>query len=81
MLSSHVSKDGSPKVVAECDLPLTGVRCVTRIYSDLAIIDVTADGLLVTAILNGLSFDELQAKSAAKLQRAAEVGLLRSSQT
>jgi 3-oxoadipate CoA-transferase beta subunit len=76
MLSSHVSKDGSPKVVAECDLPLTGVQCVNRIYSDLAIIDVTAEGLVVTGLLEGLSFEDLQTKTGAQLKPAAEISQL-----
>ncbi|MFT4562900.1 MAG: 3-oxoadipate CoA-transferase beta subunit [Gammaproteobacteria bacterium] len=76
MLSSHVSKDGAPKVVAECDLPLTGVRCVNRIYSDLAVIDVTDEGLVVNAMLDGLSFDELQQKTGAQLKQAAQMKTL-----
>jgi len=79
MLSSHVSKDGSPKVVDKCTLPLTGIRCVNRIYSDLAIIDITDDGFLVTALVDGVSFDELQAKTGAPLQQAADVTTLHSS--
>jgi len=79
MLSSHVSKDGSPKVVDKCTLPLTGIRCVNRIYSDLAIIDITDDGFLVTARVDGVSFDELQAKTGAPLQQAADVTTLHSS--
>lgn len=70
MLSSHVAKDGSPKVVAECDLPLTGIRCVNRIYSDLAVIEVTPGGLVVTGLLNGLSFAELQNQTGAALAEA-----------
>ncbi|MDA0824451.1 MAG: 3-oxoacid CoA-transferase subunit B [Proteobacteria bacterium] len=79
MLSSHVSKDGVPKVVAECDLPLTGVRCVNRIYSDLAVIDVTDKGLVVSAIVDGLSFEELQQKTGAQLHQAAQMKMLRGS--
>ena len=70
MLSSHVAKDGSPKVVAECNLPLTGVRCVNRIYSDLAVIEVTPGGLVVTGLLDGLSFAELQKQTGATLAEA-----------
>ena len=70
MLSSHVAKDGSPKVVAECDLPLTGIHCVNRIYSDLAVIEVTPGGLVVTGLLNGLSFAELQNQTGAALAEA-----------
>lgn len=73
MLSSHVAKDGSPKVVAECDLPLTGVRCVNRIYSDLAVIEVAPDGLVVTGLLGGLSFAELQKQTGAPLTEAPDM--------
>lgn len=79
MLSSHVSKDGSPKVVDTCTLPLTGVRCVNRVYSDLAVIDVTDDGLVVTAMVDGLTFDELQAKTGAVLRQAQNLTTLRAS--
>jgi 3-oxoadipate CoA-transferase, beta subunit len=70
MLSSHVNKQGEPKVVRRCTLPLTGVACVDRIYSDLAVIDVTADGLYVTDLVEGLTVDELQSMTAAPLHCA-----------
>ena len=79
MLSSHVSKDGSPKVVAECDLPLTGVKCVNRIYSDLAVIDVTQNGLVITGLLEGLSIDDLQNKTGAELTQGSTIVPLRPS--
>lgn len=69
MLSSHVSKDGKPKVVQNCSLPLTGVNCVNRIYSDLAIIEIDKKkGLLVTGLDEGTSESELRKKTGAQLQ-------------
>lgn len=70
MLSAHVSKNGAPKVVERCTLPLTGVGCVNRVYSDLAVIDIDDDGLLVTAMVEGLTRDELADKTGAPLRFA-----------
>ncbi len=70
MLTAHVAKDGTPKIVLRCDLPLTGLRCVDRIYSDLAVIEVTTEGLMVTDMVAGLSAVELQAKTGAPLHFA-----------
>jgi 3-oxoacid CoA-transferase subunit B len=64
VLTDHVSKDVTPKIVAECDLPLTGVRCVDRIISDLAVFDVTENGLVLRAMAPGVTVDELEAKTA-----------------
>lgn len=72
MLSSHVSKQGAPKVVERCTLPLTGVGCVTRVYSDLAIIDIAQNQLTVTAMVEGLSRAELADKTGAPLAFAAD---------
>ena len=57
----HLTKKGESKIVERCSYPLSGLRCVTRIYTDLAVIDVKSDGLhLIEICAEGLSFDELQ---------------------
>ena len=61
----HTTKNKEPKIVEHCTYPLTGIACVNRIYTDLAVIDVCADGLVVTEMVPGLSFEELQALTAA----------------
>ena len=57
----HLTKKGESKIVERCSYPLTGLRCVTRVYTELAVIDIKSDGLhLVEICAEGLSFDELQ---------------------
>ena len=65
----HVTKNGEPKIVKSCSYPLTGMACVNRIYTDLAVIDVTPKGLVVKEMVNGLSFEELQSLTDAPLSR------------
>ena len=65
VLTDHVSKDGAPKIVAKCDLPLTGKGVVKRIISDLAVFDLTADGLLLTQMAPGVTLEELTEKTGA----------------
>ena len=67
VLMEHVAKDGSHKIVQECSLPLTGKGVVQRIITDLAVIDVTDDGLVVREIVDGLSQEELQEKTGVPL--------------
>ena len=71
VMMEHLTKSGEAKIVAECSYPLTGVRCVSRIYTDLAVIDVRPDGLHVVDMVEGLSFDELQRLTAATLKPAS----------
>lgn len=65
VLTDHVSKDGTPKIVSVCNLPLTGKGVVKRIISDLAVFDVTADGLLLTQMAPGVTLEELTEKTGA----------------
>ncbi len=60
VMMEHQTKTGESKIVKECTYPLTGVACVARIYTDLATMDVTAEGLRVIDMAEGLSLDELQ---------------------
>ena len=60
-LTEHITRDGKPKIVKNCSYPLTSSRCVKRIFTDLAIIDVSDAGLTVIGMMDGLSLEELQA--------------------
>ena len=60
VITEHVAKDGTPKIVADCDLPLTGVRVVDRIISDRAVFDVTETGLVLRAMAPGETVESLR---------------------
>lgn len=67
VLTDHVTKKGAPKLLEACTLPLTGVGCVTRIYTSLAVIDIENGHFVLREKVAGLSFDELQAVTGATL--------------
>jgi 3-oxoadipate CoA-transferase, beta subunit len=67
VMMEHLTKAGQSKIVSVCTYPLTGIGCVSRIYTDLAVIDVTSAGLKVVEIFNGLAFEELQRLSGVPL--------------
>ncbi|HWX00251.1 3-oxoacid CoA-transferase subunit B [Collimonas sp.] len=70
VMMEHLTKAGESKLVPACTYPLTGIGCVSRIYTDLAVIDLAADGARVTAMVDGLSFGELQKLTAVPLINA-----------
>ncbi len=63
IIMEHVSKDGAPKIVNECSLPLTGKGVVHRIITDLCVLDVTPDGLVLKELAPGVSAKEVQEKT------------------
>lgn len=67
VLMEHTSKDGGSKLVPKCTLPLTGIGVVDRIYTELGIFDVIPGGLKIHALAEGISQDEVKAKTTAKL--------------
>ncbi|MAD74651.1 MAG: 3-oxoadipate CoA-transferase [Rheinheimera sp.] len=69
--TDHVTKKGEPKIVERCSYPLTSVGCVDRIYTDLAVIDVTPQGLQVQEMVVGITREQLQALTGATLQFSA----------
>jgi 3-oxoadipate CoA-transferase beta subunit len=70
VMMEHQTREGVSKIVGECTYPLTGVGCVDRIYTDLAVIDVGEQGLIVREICAGIGFEELQRISGVPLSRA-----------
>lgn len=77
VITEHVAKDGSPKVVERCDLPLTGAGVVDRIITDLAILDVTADGLEVARLAPGVTMEKLRSVTGAPVSEAGSARRVR----
>ncbi len=66
-LMEHTTRKGAPRLLEHCSLPLTAVRCVRRIFTDLAVVDVAAEGFVVREMVGGMSREDLQACSGATL--------------
>ena len=68
ILMEHVTKKGEPKIVSRCDLPLTGAGVVNRIFTDLCVLDVTPDGLVLLELAPGVLEEEVREKTGASLR-------------
>jgi 3-oxoacid CoA-transferase subunit B len=73
VVMQHANKAGESKVLPECTLPLTGVRCVHAILTDLAFFDVTDDGLLLRELAPGVTLDEIERTTAARWKPAPDL--------
>ncbi|MEN8833758.1 MAG: CoA transferase subunit B [Pacificibacter sp.] len=73
VITDHVTKDGKPKLVEACTFPLTGVGCVTRVYTSLAVIDIEEGKFVLREKLADMSFDDLQALTGATLHLDGDV--------
>lgn len=67
VLMEHTAKDGTPKLVERCELPLTGQGVVHRVITDLAVLDITPEGFLLRELAPGVSLDEVRTATAAEL--------------
>jgi len=74
VMMEHLARDGSPKVVTQCSLPLTGAACVHHIITDLAVIDVRPEGLMLRELAPGVTVDEVRSATEAELTVALTGG-------
>ena len=59
VITTHTDKHGNPKILERCTLPLTAINCVDRIYTDMAVCDITSEGLILKEIAEGVSVEDV----------------------
>jgi 3-oxoadipate CoA-transferase beta subunit len=72
VIMDHTSKRGEPRILRACTYPLTAAGCVKRIYTNLAVIDVTPHGLSVSEMIAGMTLEKLQTLTEPKLRLASD---------
>ena len=77
VIMDHAAKDGAPKILKECNLPLTGRRIVHRIITEIACIDVTPDGLLLREVAQGVSARDVQERTEPTLRVASDLATMK----
>ena len=76
VVTDHVTKKGEPKLKEFCTLPLTGIGCVTRVYTSLCVVDITSKGFVIREKIKEISFENLQSLTDAKLHLESEIKTL-----
>jgi 3-oxoadipate CoA-transferase beta subunit len=76
VIMAHTTKQGEPRLVDECSYPLTAPRVVTRIYTDIAVVEITQNGFVAREILDGVSADDLRQKTGAPIDLAPDCATL-----
>jgi len=69
VITQHTTRTGEPKLIEKCSYPLTGVGVVSRVFTDLAVVDITPDGFRVVELAPGVSFEEVQQKTGAQIRQ------------
>ena len=77
VLMQHNTKDNKPRLVKDCSLPLTAKNCVERIYTDIAVIDVTSDGFLARELISSVSEEELLNRTSGNIKLASDCRVLK----